>query len=109
VEDMENVRRVAERTSPAQRDVWDKTVPNWKKREAVEQVLRILRQNREKPFTNGDWDINMALRNKLTLLGMSHGLLDIIMEKIDEENLLEKYLRDPMEIFWKLREEYPDG
>lgn len=105
---MKDIKPVTEQIYPAQRNIWDKAVPNWKKREAIEQILKILKQDKENSFADSDWDINIALRNKLTLLGTCHSMLDIIIEKIEKENLLEKYLKDPMDVFWKLREEYPD-
>lgn len=106
---MENIKQVTEQIYPIQRNMWAKAVPNWKKREAIEQILKILKQDKENSFVDTDWDINIVLKNKLTLLGTCHSMLDIIIEKIEKENLLETYLKDPMKVFWKLQEEYPDG
>ena len=105
---MENIKQITEQIYPAQRNIWDKVVPNWKKREAIERILKILKQDKENPFADTGWDINIALINKLTMLEISHSMLDIIIEKIEKESILEKYLKDPMKIYWYLREEYPD-
>lgn len=94
---------------PAQRKIWEKVIPNWKKRSAIEDILKIMKQDKKNPFADDDWDIEIAFKNKMTLLSISHGMLDIIKEKIEKENLLDKYMKDPMSVFWKLREEYPDG
>ena len=94
---------------PAQRKIWEKVIPNWKKRSAIEDILKVMKQDKKNPFADDGWDIEIAFKNKLTLLSMSHGMLDIIKEKIEKEKLLDQYIKDPMSIFWKLREEYPDG
>jgi len=94
---------------PAQRKIWGKVIPNWKKRSAIEDILKIMKQDKENPFKDNGWDVEIVFKNKLTLLSMSHGMLDIIKEKIEKDNLLDQYMKDTMSIFWKLREEYPDG
>lgn len=94
---------------PAQRNIWEKVIPNWKKRSAIEEVLKIMKQDKKNPFADGGWDIEIVFKNKLTLLKMSHGMLDIIKEKIKKEKLLDQYMKSPIRVFWKLREDYPDG
>jgi hypothetical protein len=89
-------------------NIWEKAIPNWKKRATIDAILKIMKQDKENPFAESGWDVEIVYKNKLTLLGFSHDLLVVIKEKIKGEKLLDQYIKDFMSVFWKLREQYPD-